>query len=137
MDFTSFYDTIYYIEWLFKSIITIISLINIFLLSYYNTYTNTYIHTYIHTPIQVYIQTLNVIVSYIGKVFHLIEQKLVKRLLSNCKWLSSLDIHPSGDHVLVGSYDRRVVWFDLDLSSTPYKTLKFHEMAVRNVQFHK
>ena len=135
----------YYMEWLFKSIITIISLINIYSLSYYNTYTHTYTHTYIytyirtyaHTPIQVYIQTLNVIVSYIGKVFHLIEQKLVKRLLSNCKWLSSLDIHPSGDHVLVGSYDRRVVWFDLDLSSTPYKTLKFHEMAVRNVQFHK
>ena len=32
---------------------------------------------------------------------------------------------------------RRVVWFDLDLSSTPYKTLKFHEKAVRCVQFHK
>ena len=31
----------------------------------------------------------------------------------------------------------RVVWFDLDLSSTPYKTLKFHEKAVRCVQFHK
>ena len=24
----------------------------------------------------------------------------------------------------------RVVWFDLDLSSTPYKTLKFHEKAI-------
>lgn len=32
----------------------------------------------------------------------------------------------AGDHVLVSSYDRRVVWFDLDLSSMPYKTLKYH-----------
>ena len=29
-----------------------------------------------------------------------------------------------------------MVWFDLDLSSTPYKTLKYHERAVRAVQFH-
>lgn len=71
------------------------------------------------------------------KVYHLMEQKLVKRLLSGCKWLSSMDIHQSGDHVIVGSYDRRLVWFDMDLSSTPYKTLKFHEKAVRSIAFHK
>lgn len=35
-----------------------------------------------------------------------------------------MDIHSSGDHVIIGSLDRRMVWFDLDLSSTPYKTLK-------------
>mmetsp|Transcript_17936 Transcript_17936/g.19437 ORF Transcript_17936/g.19437 Transcript_17936/m.19437 type:complete len:840 (+) Transcript_17936:22-2541(+) len=71
------------------------------------------------------------------KVYHLVEQKLVKKLMSGCKWLSSVDIHHSGDHILVGSYDRRVVWFDLDLASTPYKTLKFHEKAVRDVKYHK
>lgn len=71
------------------------------------------------------------------RLYHLVEQKLVKKLISGCKWISSIDIHPSGDHVIVGSYDRRVVWFDLDLSSTPYKTLKFHEKAIRSVQYHK
>eukprot|EP01039_Chlorochromonas_danica_P007694 gene7694-8501_t len=71
------------------------------------------------------------------KIFHLVQQKLIKKLQSNCKWLSSVDVHSSGDHILAGSYDRRVVWFDLDLSSTPYKTLKFHEKAVRSVTFHR
>lgn len=71
------------------------------------------------------------------KVFNLVEQKLVKKLLSGCKWISSIDVHPSGDHVIIGSYDRRVVWFDLDLSSTPYKTLKFHEKAIRDVCYHR
>jgi ribosome biogenesis protein ERB1 len=66
-----------------------------------------------------------------------IYQKMVKKLLSGCKWLSSIDVHQSGDHVIVGSYDRRLVWFDLDLSSTPYKTLKFHEKALRSVCFHR
>ena len=41
------------------------------------------------------------------KVYHLIEQKLVKKLMSGCKWISSIDMHPSGDHVIIGSYDRR------------------------------
>jgi ribosome biogenesis protein ERB1 len=45
-------------------------------------------------------------------------------LLTGCRWISTMDVHPSGDHVIIGSLDRRMVWFDLDLSSTPYKTLK-------------
>lgn len=55
------------------------------------------------------------------KVYHLVEQKLVKKLLTGCKFVSCMDLHHSGDHVLVGSFDRRLVWFDMDLSSTPYK----------------
>ena len=70
------------------------------------------------------------------KVYHLVEQKIVKKIITGCKWLSSIDIHPSGDHIILGSYDRRVVWLDLDMSATPYKTLKYHEKAIRGVNFH-
>ena len=42
-----------------------------------------------------------------------------------------------GDHVLVGSYDRRLAWFDMDLGSAPYKTLKYHTKALRDVAFHR
>jgi len=70
------------------------------------------------------------------RVYHLVKQVMVKRLLSGCRHISSLDVHPSGDHLVVGSLDRRLVWFDLDLASTPYKTLKYHERALRSVGFH-
>lgn len=70
------------------------------------------------------------------KVYHLVKQVMVKRLLSGCRHISSLDVHCSGDHLVVGSLDRRLVWFDLDLASTPYKTLKYHERALRSVGFH-
>ena len=70
------------------------------------------------------------------RIYHLVEQKMAKRLVSGCRWIQSIDVHPSGDHVIVGSLDRRMVWFDLDLSSTPYKTLKYHEKALRSVKFH-
>jgi ribosome biogenesis protein ERB1 len=36
----------------------------------------------------------------------------------------------------VGTHDRRVCWFDLDLSNTPYKTLRYHGRSVRAVDFH-
>lgn len=41
----------------------------------------------------------------------------------------------TGDHVIVGSYDRRLVWHDLDLSDRPYKTLRYHPRAIRSVAF--
>jgi len=72
------------------------------------------------------------------RVYHLIKQSMAKRLISGCRYISSMYVHPTGDHVLVGSLDRRVVWFDLDLSSTtPYKTLKYHTRALRSVQIHR
>ena len=70
------------------------------------------------------------------RIYHLVKQTMAKRLVSGCRWISSLDVHPSGDHLIVGSLDRRVIWFDLDLSATPYKTLKYHERAVRSCRFH-
>ncbi|GAA5909660.1 hypothetical protein JCM6882_008457 [Rhodosporidiobolus microsporus] len=70
------------------------------------------------------------------RIYDLMKQQLVKTLNPGLKWISSLDIHPLGDNVLVGSYDRRLVWHDLDLSVTPYKTLKYHTRALRAVAFH-
>jgi len=70
------------------------------------------------------------------RVYNLIKQSLVKKLQSPARWISSLSIHPQGDHFLLGSYDCKVCWYDLDQSNSPYKTLKYHTKAVRSVQFH-
>lgn len=70
------------------------------------------------------------------RIYHLVKQTMAKRLVSGCRWISSLDVHPSGDHLVVGSLDHRVVWFDLDLSATPYKKLKYHTRAVRSCRYH-
>ncbi|QPG75853.1 Ribosome bioproteinsis protein erb1 [Brettanomyces nanus] len=72
------------------------------------------------------------------RIYDLQQQKLEKKLLPGARWLSCMDIHPrGGDHIIAGSYDKRVLWHDLDLSNTPYKTLRYHEKAVRSVSFHK
>ena len=47
--------------------------------------------------------------SYI-RVYHLVKQVLVKRLVANVRMISSVDVHHSGDHLIVGTLDRRLIW---------------------------
>ncbi|KAI9722211.1 MAG: Ribosome biogenesis protein erb1 [Candelaria pacifica] len=69
--------------------------------------------------------------------YDLSKQALLKILTPGARWISSLDIHPGGDNLLVGSYDKRLLWHDLDLSTKPYKTLRYHSKAIRAVKYHQ
>ena len=115
------------------------------------------------------------------RVYDLVKQDLVKKLITGAKWISSIAIHPGnqqqpssifdhfnsrkfylhlrqyfsgffsqkawncltwslitgGDNLLVGTYDKKVQWFDLDLSTMAYQVLRYHTNAVRDVQYHK
>ncbi|TRY70438.1 hypothetical protein TCAL_06529 [Tigriopus californicus] len=71
------------------------------------------------------------------RIYNLAKQELSKKLQTGAKWISSMAIHPKGDNLLVGTYDKKVQWFDLDLSSKPYQVLRYHATAVRQVAYHK
>ena len=71
------------------------------------------------------------------RIYNLMKQELTKKLMTGSKWISSLAIHPQGDNVLVGTFDKRVQWFDLDLSTSPYQVLRYHLNAVRSVAYHR
>lgn len=71
------------------------------------------------------------------RCYDLQRQQLVKILQPGARHISSFDIHAGGDNVVVGSYDRRLLWHDMDLSARPYKTMRFHPRAIRAVKFHK
>ncbi|KAF2842477.1 ribosome biogenesis protein erb1 [Patellaria atrata CBS 101060] len=68
--------------------------------------------------------------------YDLSRQELIKILQPGARWISSFDVHPGGDNLIVGSYDRRLLWHDLDLSTRPYKTLRYHKKAIRAVKYH-
>jgi len=88
------------------------------------------------------------------RLYNLSEQKLIKTLIPGIKWISSMSVHPSGDHLIVGGYDRKLCWFDLELSDKPYKILRlatrphtatrrttdpfgrYHTRAIRSLHFH-
>ncbi|PWN50474.1 BOP1NT-domain-containing protein [Violaceomyces palustris] len=71
------------------------------------------------------------------RVYDLTAQSLVKTLITGLKWISSIDVHPGGDNIIIGSYDKRLAWFDIDLSNRPYKTMRYHSKAIRSVSYHK
>ncbi|XP_040909959.1 ribosome biogenesis protein bop1 [Toxotes jaculatrix] len=71
------------------------------------------------------------------RIYNLVKQEMTKKLQANSKWISSMAVHPAGDHVICGSYDCRLSWFDLDLSTKPYKMLRHHKKAVRGVAYHR
>lgn len=58
------------------------------------------------------------------RMYDLAGQQLLKTFMPGIKWISCMDIHPSGDHFIVGGYDRKLCWFDLELSDKPYKVLR-------------
>ncbi|KAL1956978.1 hypothetical protein VTO42DRAFT_6467 [Malbranchea cinnamomea] len=76
------------------------------------------------------------------RAYDLSRQTLVKILHPGARWISTFDIHPTssttsgGDNLIVGSYDRRLLWHDVDLSDRPYKTLRYHSKAIRAVRYH-
>ncbi|CAJ1084297.1 ribosome biogenesis protein bop1-like [Xyrichtys novacula] len=71
------------------------------------------------------------------RIYNLVKQDLTKKLHANSKWISSMAVHPGGDHVICGSYDCKLSWFDLDLSTKPYRMLRHHRKAVRSVAYHR
>lgn len=70
------------------------------------------------------------------RVYDLSRQVLLKKLNPGVRWISSIDVHPRGENVLIGSYDKRVIWQDMELGDKPFKVLRYHDRAVRDVEYH-
>lgn len=71
------------------------------------------------------------------RVYDLVKKKFIKKLEAGVREISSISIHPGGDNVIVGSKDGKLCWFDMDLSSKPYKVLRSHNKDITNVAFHR
>ena len=72
------------------------------------------------------------------RVYDLQLQTLIQTLKPGARHLSSLSLHPGGNNLIAGSYDRRLLWHDLELSpKLPYKTLRYHSRAIRDVAIHQ
>lgn len=71
------------------------------------------------------------------RVYSLAKQALARKLMPGVRWISCMAVHPGGDNLICGSYDKRLCWFDLDLGATPYRVLRNHRLAVRDVCFHE
>ena len=46
-----------------------------------------------------------------------------------CAEINRSKLNLIGDNLIVGSYDKKVCWFDMDLSNKPYKILRYSLIA--------
>lgn len=44
------------------------------------------------------------------RVYNLAKQALAKKLVGGSGSITSMAVHPSGDHLIVGSEDKRLAW---------------------------
>ncbi|KAL0372003.1 UNVERIFIED_CONTAM: Ribosome biogenesis protein BOP1 [Sesamum calycinum] len=71
------------------------------------------------------------------RVYDLLKQKLIKKLEAGVREISSIAIHPGGDNAIIGSKDGKLCWFDMDLSSRPYRVLRCHPKDITGVAYHR
>ncbi|GAQ87594.1 WD40 repeat nucleolar protein Bop1 [Klebsormidium nitens] len=71
------------------------------------------------------------------RVYNLAKQQLAKKLTAGVNQISSMAIHSGGDNLIIGSYDNKLTWFDMDLSTKPYRTLRYHDSSIEGVAFHR
>ena len=69
-------------------------------------------------------------------VYNLKQQLLIKKF-KGLESPVSMNVHISGDHLLVACEDCKVLWYDYDLSSIPFKTFPFHKKQLTFVHSHK
>lgn len=70
------------------------------------------------------------------RVYNLQKQTMLKNIRANSRWVSSISVHPGGEHFLIGTFDRKVSWFEMECTRKPHN-LKYHKEAVRKVAFHR
>ncbi|KAK7071982.1 Ribosome biogenesis protein 1 [Halocaridina rubra] len=70
------------------------------------------------------------------RVYNLLKQQMTKKVQANCRWISSIAVHPGGEHFLIGGYDRKLNWFEMECTRRPH-LLRYHKSAVRSVAYHR
>ncbi|KAB7493858.1 Ribosome biogenesis protein BOP1-like protein [Armadillidium nasatum] len=69
-------------------------------------------------------------------IFNLKRQCRIKKVQANCRYISCIAVHPGGEHFVIGGYDRKVNWFEMECTKRPH-LMRFHGHAVRSINFHR
>ena len=75
--------------------------------------------------------------QHVVRSYDLSKQELHRIDQPGARWISSIDLHPGGNNLIVGSYDKRLLWHDLELDTKPHKVLRYHSKAIRAVKYHQ
>jgi ribosome biogenesis protein ERB1 len=62
---------------------------------------------------------------------------MVRKFVSNLNTIVNIEVHKGGDAIIAGTKDGKVGWFQLDMSTEPFKIMEYHGDKIKSVSFHK
>ena len=68
-------------------------------------------------------------------VYNLQKQELSRKFISNLNTINRISIHKNGNDLIAGDKSGKVAWFQLELSSKPFKLMDYHQDKIQSVEF--
>ena len=68
-------------------------------------------------------------------IYNLQKQELIRKFISNLKTINKIKIHNDGNDLIAGDKSGKVAWFQLELSSKPFKLMDYHQDKIKDVDF--
>jgi ribosome biogenesis protein ERB1 len=62
---------------------------------------------------------------------------MVRKFVSNLNTIVNISLHKGGDAIIAGTKDGKVGWFQLDMSTEPFKIMDYHGDKMKAVNFHQ
>ena len=68
-------------------------------------------------------------------VYNLQKQELTRKFISNLNTINKISLHKNGNDLIAGDKSGKVAWFQLELSSKPFKLMDYHQDKIKAVEF--
>ena len=68
-------------------------------------------------------------------IYNLQKQELVRKFISNLNTINKISIHKNGNDLIAGDKSGKVAWFQIELSSKPFKLMDYHQDKIKSVEF--
>ena len=68
-------------------------------------------------------------------IYNLQKQELIRKFISNLNTINKISLHKNGNDLIAGDKSGKVAWFQLELSSKPFKLMDYHQDKIKSVEF--
>jgi ribosome biogenesis protein ERB1 len=68
-------------------------------------------------------------------IYNLQKQELIRKFISNLNTITKISLHKNGNDLIAGDKSGKVAWFQLELSSKPYKLMDYHQDKIKAIDF--
>ena len=68
-------------------------------------------------------------------MYNLQKQELIRKFISNLNTIHRISLHKNGNDLIAGDKSGKVAWFQLELSSKPFKLMDYHQDKIKAIDY--